>query len=419
MKTIILYRPIGEKELELIAESGFKKFPPRLDWQPIFYPVLNEEYASEIARKWNTTDPFGNYLGFVTKFEITEEEFQKYKVENVGGKIHNELWVPSQDLEIFNDAIQGTILVTNVFVGKKFRNIEGKRLLELLEGELSVLEGKLIFFLENKSRDILDEVQEKESLSEEEIKIKEKEFNDLKKEAQKVNSIQEAVLFLIKKCLSQETLKTIKNQTLVPKFSTFNNNHFGINRYLRNLFFHGNTNQNFLNSIKNYNTYIVSNKGEKGEGILEDALWREIHSYKLENSQNFDKIKKETLEINVKIEELKIKFGLLNTISELEYNKIYDKRFEEITEELKKINNYNSISRLNKIELWSYDIEDKDIEEYLDLEKKIKEEAENILELRYKQKSILAKIKENEREDYQRIKSDYFNLKKIVEEIDK
>lgn len=49
LNTELLYRPVGLKEMELIAESGFKKFPPRLMWQPIFYPVLNEQYASQIA----------------------------------------------------------------------------------------------------------------------------------------------------------------------------------------------------------------------------------------------------------------------------------------------------------------------------------------------------------------------------------
>ena len=49
MKTKTLFRPVGEKEMILIAESDFKKFPPRLDWQPIFYPVLNEKYAIEIS----------------------------------------------------------------------------------------------------------------------------------------------------------------------------------------------------------------------------------------------------------------------------------------------------------------------------------------------------------------------------------
>jgi len=121
MKTVTLYRPIGEKELILIAQSGFKKFPPRLEWQPIFYPVLNEEYAVEIASKWNTNDEFGNYLGFVTEFEIVEEEFLKYKIENLGGKIHNELWVPAENLEAFNNTIVGDIKITKVFIGEKFK----------------------------------------------------------------------------------------------------------------------------------------------------------------------------------------------------------------------------------------------------------------------------------------------------------
>ena len=46
---MILYRPVGTKELELIRESNYRIFPPRLADQPIFYPVLNEQYATEIA----------------------------------------------------------------------------------------------------------------------------------------------------------------------------------------------------------------------------------------------------------------------------------------------------------------------------------------------------------------------------------
>lgn len=132
MKKIKLYRPVGEKEMLLIAESGFKKFPPRLAWQPIFYPVLNEAYASEIASKWNTTDPFGNYLGFVTVFEISESEFKKYKVENVGGTIHNELWVPADQLESFNDAIQGEVETLKVYVGKDYKTSESPLVNEIM-----------------------------------------------------------------------------------------------------------------------------------------------------------------------------------------------------------------------------------------------------------------------------------------------
>ena len=72
MNVTQLYRPVGLKELELIADSGWRAFPPRLSWQPIFYPVLNEEYASQIASEWNTKDAFSGYCGIVTTFEIPD-----------------------------------------------------------------------------------------------------------------------------------------------------------------------------------------------------------------------------------------------------------------------------------------------------------------------------------------------------------
>ena len=121
MKTKTLYRTVGEKEMLLIIKSDFKKFPPRLEWQPIFYPVLNEDYASEIAEKWNTRDEAGNYLGFVTEFEVLEDKVNKYPAQNVGAKNHNELWVPSEELDTFNQAIVGNIKVTKVFIGKDFK----------------------------------------------------------------------------------------------------------------------------------------------------------------------------------------------------------------------------------------------------------------------------------------------------------
>ncbi|SHH09548.1 hypothetical protein SAMN05421866_2107 [Chryseobacterium oranimense] len=121
MNTKTLYRPVGEKEMILIAENGYKKFPPRLEWQPIFYPVLDESYASEIAEKWNTRDEAGNYLGFVTKFNVKEETANQYPAQNVGARNHNELWVPSEELDDFNDAIVGEIEVIRMFVGKDFK----------------------------------------------------------------------------------------------------------------------------------------------------------------------------------------------------------------------------------------------------------------------------------------------------------
>ncbi len=116
MSTTILYRPVGQKELDLIEESGWKKFPPRLPDQPIFYPVMNEEYAIQISVEWNVP-AYG--AGFVTKFSVDSEYLKKFEIQNVGGEIHNELWVPAEELEEFNDNIVGLIEVTKSYFKEK------------------------------------------------------------------------------------------------------------------------------------------------------------------------------------------------------------------------------------------------------------------------------------------------------------
>lgn len=133
MQTQTLFRPVGEKEMLLIIESAFTKFPPRLSWQPIFYPVLNEQYATEIARDWNTQDEAGNYLGFVTRFLVDKKVSDKYEVKNVGGIYHNELWVPAEELETLNEAIIGKIEVVNFFVGDNFKYSESNYINQIIK----------------------------------------------------------------------------------------------------------------------------------------------------------------------------------------------------------------------------------------------------------------------------------------------
>lgn len=115
-KLTTLYRPVGPRELKLIEESGFKRFPKRLAEQPIFYPVMNEEYAIQIARDWNVP---ASGSGFVTKFSLPAEYLKRYDVQNVGGVVHDELWVPAEELEEFNDHIVGYIEVTRSFYPDK------------------------------------------------------------------------------------------------------------------------------------------------------------------------------------------------------------------------------------------------------------------------------------------------------------
>jgi hypothetical protein len=107
--TTTLFRPVGQRELELIAESGYTAFPPRRDGQPIFYPVLNEEYASFIAREWNTQDEFSGHVGHVLRFNVRSGFLDAYPVQKVGGATALELWIPAEDLLAFNANIVGPI----------------------------------------------------------------------------------------------------------------------------------------------------------------------------------------------------------------------------------------------------------------------------------------------------------------------
>ena len=105
---MILYRPTGLQELRLLLRSGMRRWPPRLSTQPIFYPVLNIGYASQIARDWNVK---ASGAGFVTRFQVAVDFLAKYPEQVVGGAVHRELWIPAEDLAEMNRNIAGLIEV--------------------------------------------------------------------------------------------------------------------------------------------------------------------------------------------------------------------------------------------------------------------------------------------------------------------
>jgi hypothetical protein len=117
-ETTTLYRPVGQKELDLIAESGFRAFPPRLEWQPIFYPVMNEEYATFIAREWNTKDAASDFIGYVLRFSVRSEYLAQFEVQKVGSGSALELWIPAERLTEFNQQIVGKIVVLSTHKNK-------------------------------------------------------------------------------------------------------------------------------------------------------------------------------------------------------------------------------------------------------------------------------------------------------------
>lgn len=107
-KTTTLYRPVGPEELELIRASGWKRFPPRFPEQPIFYPVVQEEYARKIARDWSVS---ASGAGYVTRFHVHTEYLDTFAEQIAGGRGHTEYWIPAEQLEEFNSNIVGVIEV--------------------------------------------------------------------------------------------------------------------------------------------------------------------------------------------------------------------------------------------------------------------------------------------------------------------
>jgi hypothetical protein len=115
-ETTVLFRPVGAKEFELIQESGFTAFPPRLPEQPIFYPVLSEAYATQIARDWNAKyEP--DKVGYVLRFHVRSEYLKRHQIQTVGGTEHREYWIPANEISEFNENIVGPIEVIAEYRG--------------------------------------------------------------------------------------------------------------------------------------------------------------------------------------------------------------------------------------------------------------------------------------------------------------
>jgi len=110
-----LYRPVGQAEFELVRDSRFKKFPPRLPQQPIFYPVLSEPYAIKIARDWNTKDEGSGFAGYVLRFKVRAEFIKDYEIHTVGSTDHQEYWIPAEDMNRLNENVVGVIEVISEF----------------------------------------------------------------------------------------------------------------------------------------------------------------------------------------------------------------------------------------------------------------------------------------------------------------
>lgn len=112
VETVTLWRPTGPDELALVEASGWSAWPPRLPDQPIFYPVLNQDYATRIARDWNVK---ASGVGYVTRFEVEKSFLDSYDVQQAGGQTILEYWIPAADVEDLDSHIVGRIEVVAEF----------------------------------------------------------------------------------------------------------------------------------------------------------------------------------------------------------------------------------------------------------------------------------------------------------------
>jgi hypothetical protein len=103
-----LWRPVGAAELELLRAADMRAWPPRLADQPLFYPVLSEAYARQIAAEWNV--PLSG-SGYVTRFRLATSFARRYPTCQAGGRDKLELWIPAGDLAELNHRLIGPIEV--------------------------------------------------------------------------------------------------------------------------------------------------------------------------------------------------------------------------------------------------------------------------------------------------------------------
>lgn len=74
--------------------------------------MLNEDYATQIARDWNTRD---GGTGYVLRFQLDSDYLKQFPVQIAGARIHQEYWIPAEELEEFNRHIVGLIEIVSEF----------------------------------------------------------------------------------------------------------------------------------------------------------------------------------------------------------------------------------------------------------------------------------------------------------------
>ena len=89
--------------------------------------MVTLEYATQIARDWNTRDGGSGFAGFVTQFAVTPSCLRDLDPQTVGSSSHVEYWIPAEQLPEFNASIQGSIGVAAAYFGSAFKGCVPER----------------------------------------------------------------------------------------------------------------------------------------------------------------------------------------------------------------------------------------------------------------------------------------------------
>lgn len=382
MKNKILYKVVTEKEIIFLGQNNFQKF----SFQDLETGSVNtEEKSKEIALQNYINNPQYNYIGFIVSF-ATED-----------------------------NRIKGKIKINDVFFGKNFKNFSDETVIDCIEDEERFYKKKLEYFLETKSRKIIPDdyfIKLNEEFSvfleknnhlntEDYIKSKTQKYNTIKERTSSINTLDEAIEFLIQD-YGTEKIGKIQDETILTQFRT-ERNHFGSNMYLRNLFFHGNQNENFKKAIREYGKISFASGGELGEGYLEDAFWRKLNHCEI-NSEIQQKLKEDYEEIELLTQNYCKSRGAENV------NDLNEEDFDGLLKIYKNRNKGKEGSIL-RLQLQSYNIIDKDINDYIALENDNNDR--DYYAIKYEKYAILAGVKDNDKKMYESLKQDYFQYHAI------
>lgn len=86
--------------------------------------------------------PFG-HRGYVARFKVRTSFLERYEVHRVGGRVHDEYWIPAAEVEGVNDNIVGDIEVISIFTAAPpamvARSYQGPRLLCDFEDDMGTI----------------------------------------------------------------------------------------------------------------------------------------------------------------------------------------------------------------------------------------------------------------------------------------